>query len=277
MLALQSLLPAARTGGITVLSYHAVRPTEAPFNVHTVTPDAFERHMAFLASNYEIIALDDAPAALASPDDGVRRVVVTFDDAYRDIVEYAYPVLEQYGITATVFVPTGFVGEPTVMTVNQMRDMRAGGLVRFGSHTVTHPDMRRLDRGELWYETLVSRRVLEQWLGESVTTFAYPFGQRHNLSRAAAQAVVEAGYTIAVTACWGTRNRPDRPLELHRIFLDTADNPAALEAKLEGSGDWRTWKAAAGYAARRITGQLRNAAAAGLLTTVVSDLSVLVG
>jgi peptidoglycan/xylan/chitin deacetylase (PgdA/CDA1 family) len=49
---------------------------------------------------------------LANGDDVSRRFVVTFDDGYKDTVDTAAPILDQYGVSATVFIPTAMIGKP---------------------------------------------------------------------------------------------------------------------------------------------------------------------
>jgi peptidoglycan/xylan/chitin deacetylase (PgdA/CDA1 family) len=44
-----------------------------------------------------------------------RAVLVTFDDAYRDFREHAWPVLKGLGIPATLFVPTAYPGQPDLV------------------------------------------------------------------------------------------------------------------------------------------------------------------
>jgi hypothetical protein len=39
-------------------------------------------------------------------------VLLTFDDAYRDFAEHAWPVLRSHGLPAVLFVPTAFPGDP---------------------------------------------------------------------------------------------------------------------------------------------------------------------
>src|SRR5438128_7460507 len=69
--------------------------------------------MSFLAANYCVVSmlevLDAARTGAALPP---RSVLVTFDDAYRDFAEHAWPILQRYRLPATLFVPTAFPGHP---------------------------------------------------------------------------------------------------------------------------------------------------------------------
>jgi peptidoglycan/xylan/chitin deacetylase (PgdA/CDA1 family) len=102
-----------RTDLVRVLTYHRVAwPEERPSldpTLISATPAAFEQQIQLLASSYNVISLVELLEARKS---GVplppRSVLITFDDAYRDFAEHAWPVLQAYNVPATLFVPTGF-------------------------------------------------------------------------------------------------------------------------------------------------------------------------
>src|SRR6185437_4555254 len=68
----------------------------------------FERQMRALASWARPVSLEQMLAASLPR----RAVTVTFDDAYADFAECAWPVLRRYGIPVTLFVPTAYPGSP---------------------------------------------------------------------------------------------------------------------------------------------------------------------
>src|SRR5206468_1299547 len=69
------------------------------------------RQMHYLAERYKVIAMEDA---LRAVEKGVRlssrSILLTFDDAYRDFGEIAWPILKRYRLPATLFVPTAYPG-----------------------------------------------------------------------------------------------------------------------------------------------------------------------
>jgi peptidoglycan/xylan/chitin deacetylase (PgdA/CDA1 family) len=94
--------------GVAILCYHGIRTVDdarVPFNDLHVYADVFEAHCRFISAACNPISLDDLRASL---DDGqalpARPVMVTFDDGYRSVLDYALPSLERYGIPAAVFV-----------------------------------------------------------------------------------------------------------------------------------------------------------------------------
>ena len=101
---------------LAVLTYHRV--DEPGDDLHpgmiSATPAAFARQVALLARSYHVVGLDEV---LARREGGSalppRSVLVTFDDAYRDVAEHAWPVLQAHQLPATLFVPTAFPGDRT--------------------------------------------------------------------------------------------------------------------------------------------------------------------
>ena len=91
------------------------------------------------------MALQSVPTRARKP------VAITFDDGFQDFYTEAFPVLAQYGFSATMYLPTAFVGNPRrsfkshpCMTWSEVREAYRAG-IEFGSHTVSHPKLVELD------------------------------------------------------------------------------------------------------------------------------------
>jgi peptidoglycan/xylan/chitin deacetylase (PgdA/CDA1 family) len=101
--------------GVLVLAYHRVQggSTETPFDpgVYSVTPSAFNTQLEILTRHFDVVS----PEAIErNPNSPRRRVILTFDDGYRDNYELAFPILRRHGIPATFFLATGFLDDPRV-------------------------------------------------------------------------------------------------------------------------------------------------------------------
>ncbi len=97
---------------VLILTYHRVTPLEAldPFDL-IVSPGNFQEHMAHLARCCEVISLTELVARLAEGQLGKgRRVAITFDDGYRDVFQFAGPVLKEYRLPATIYLASGYTG-----------------------------------------------------------------------------------------------------------------------------------------------------------------------
>ena len=110
-----------RSGGedpriLRVLTYHRILEpgddTVYPGVVST-TPEGFARQLQVLTCRFRVISLADAVAALKGRAPlPARALLLTFDDAYRDFAEHAWPLLRSQGLPVVVFVPTGFPDRP---------------------------------------------------------------------------------------------------------------------------------------------------------------------
>jgi peptidoglycan/xylan/chitin deacetylase (PgdA/CDA1 family) len=247
---------------VTILMYHSVSDSA---DLLSITPAAFRRQMRFVSGRHAVIRLGDLPALLARDPDGVRRVVITFDDAYRDFEEQALPVLGELGLPATVFVPTAHIGgtnawivdpqwgaEKPLMGAQQLRDVQATGLIDFGSHTMQHVRMTGVSPARARDEAVQSKRCLEDLLGREVRAFAYPHGQLDDFSRVTGEILRDAGYAMAVTTHWGTFQSADELLALRRVGLAADASEADIEAVIGGADDWIALKERVGFAARQI-------------------------
>jgi peptidoglycan/xylan/chitin deacetylase (PgdA/CDA1 family) len=195
---------------VLILCYHAVSPTwTAPLSI---PPETLERQLAWL------LRLgwkgDTFCGAVLSPP-ARRTFAVTFDDGFSSVFEYARPILSEFGVPATVFVPSAFpstagpllwpgidhwahtdrAGELRAMTWDQLGTLAQEGW-EVGSHTHTHPRLTTLDDEPLRNELEQSRTEIGAQLGFDCLSIAYPFGDVD--SRVAREADA-AGYTLGAT------------------------------------------------------------------------------
>lgn len=108
-----------KSGLLRVLTYHRVdEPARRPWldpGLISVSPKDFDKQMAYLASRYQMVTIEDVLAALEpwkKKHLPPRAVLVTFDDGYRDFEEHAWPILKRRKIPATLFVPTAYPDHP---------------------------------------------------------------------------------------------------------------------------------------------------------------------
>jgi peptidoglycan/xylan/chitin deacetylase (PgdA/CDA1 family) len=88
--------------------------------------------------------------------------------------------------------------------------------IAFGSHSVTHPILSKLSATRIREEIVTSKRVIEEKLGTSVTTFAYPKGGRGDFNETTKKLLIEAGYRCAVTTLFGVNKVGQDAYELRR-------------------------------------------------------------
>lgn len=228
---------------LPVLLYHHVGPNRPnTYRSLTISPEKFERHVRWLANNgYHAIRPSDWSAYLRNerqPPD--KPVMLTFDDAYEDLVTYAFPVLKNYGFVAAVFVVSQTIGGTNtwderngsgthrIMTAGQIHDWANLG-IEFGAHTRTHPDLTTLSATALSEEIEGSAEDLRHVLGRSVHAFAYPNGS-HN---AAIETCVRRAYDLAFTVEEGLNNARTDPYLLKRTMVQHGDSLFDLMCRVQ--------------------------------------------
>ena len=215
--------------GLPILTYHNVgyaRPGAHP--LLTVSPDRFESQVRWLARHgYSSISPSNWVAWLTERQPIPKKsVLITFDDGYEDIVQYALPVLSHYGFKAIVYVVTDLVGkgnewdlragwgELRLMSQGQIMDWAAKG-IEFGSHTRRHPDLRSLSQDELEDELFGSAAELQRMLGVAPPSFAYPYGHFNRTVNECAARVYQTSVTVVEALC----SDNDQPNLMPRIWI----------------------------------------------------------
>lgn len=113
---LERVLP-VRDDSLHVLMYHRVAaPGERP-DLHpgmlSATPEGLEAQATFLEATGRVVSLKATLAALAGgPRLPAGAILITFDDAYTDFAQHAWPRLAAHGLPVTLFVPTAYPDDP---------------------------------------------------------------------------------------------------------------------------------------------------------------------
>lgn len=214
---------------IPCLLYHHVGTlADGAWPLLTISPEAFERQMRWLAL---LRFTPITPADLLNWRRGLcqlpaRPVLLTFDDAYDDLPTYAFPVLQRHGFAAAVFVVTSHIGGTNewdvavgrpcrkLMSREQIRSWAGRGL-EFGAHTRSHPDLCECGESQLEQEIAGSRADLEQLLNKPVVSFAYPFGRHDERVRAH----VQRSFAVAFTCDIGLNDSANDLLALRRMIV----------------------------------------------------------
>jgi peptidoglycan/xylan/chitin deacetylase (PgdA/CDA1 family) len=218
---------------LPVLLYHHIGPPRPETLAGlTVAPDRFRGHLHWLRRRgYRSVSIDEvvgwATQGRPLPE---RRVLITFDDGYADLAEFAFPALRDAGLSAVVFIVTGRLGG----TSNWDERIGGGGHrlleaeaiaawsrrgIEFGAHTRTHPHLTAVSASQLEREVAGSRGDLEAVVGEPVRSFAYPWGEMDAHVRAA----VSAHFAIAFDCIGRINARGADPHRLERVMVLPTD------------------------------------------------------
>lgn len=172
---------------VPILTYHSI---DTSGSVISIDPDGFKNQMRFLKdSSCNVISLNEAVMHLRNKRSFAKNsIVITFDDGFKNFFSEAFPVLQEYGFSATVFLTTNycerfnnwpsqpsFIKAQPLLSWNDILEMKESG-VQFGAHTHNHPSLTNIPLKDAENEILLSKQIIEDRLQEEVKTFAYPYG-----------------------------------------------------------------------------------------------------
>ena len=253
---------------VPILMYHSITDADES-NAHAyyrtkTSPAVFAAQMKYLHDNgYKTCSPAQAIQQLkAQP--AAKLVVITFDDGYRDFYRHAFPILNQYRYSATVYLPTAYIGETPLqfkstdcLTWAEVRELSQHGIL-FGSHTVTHPQLRELSHAAVNEELANSKSAIEEKLGCAVDSFAYPYAFPQadtDFTSMLRDSLRRAGYQNGVCTIVGRATRKSEPLFLERLPINSCDDSALFRAKLAGAYDW---VATSQYVSKLVKARLRS-------------------
>lgn len=227
--------------GLRILGYHRVTRERDPLSLD---PSDFRRQLEWLLEHdHRPIRIDAAIDLLRNGIAG-RWFAITFDDGYRDNLEFALPILEELSVPASIYVATAVIDRvvtfswyrrpPAALTWEELRRIQEDGLVDVQAHTRTHAILPRLTLDEARAEIEGCRDDLAGRLGGIPTSFAYPagiYGPRD------VRLVEQAGYRAALSTNSGLNVDGHGLHELRRTMIHSGDTFDDFRAKVAGALD----------------------------------------
>lgn len=221
---------------VPILMYHVIGdpPSGAPYPELYVSRRDFEAQTRWLARHgYQAVTQRDVwnhwHRGRALPR---RAIVITFDDGYRSVADRALPSMQARGWPGVLNLTVKNLRVRGGLSEWRVRKLIAAGW-ELGSHSLTHPDLTRLDDATLTREIAGSRLILRSRFGVRVDFFCYPAGR---YDAAVIRAVRRAGYFGATTTIEGVA-RPGQPYELQRIRVSRRHGVDGLAQALAGASD----------------------------------------
>jgi peptidoglycan/xylan/chitin deacetylase (PgdA/CDA1 family) len=235
---------------IPILMYHSIsNSSNGRFKPFTVTPEAFAMQMEYLhQQGYTTMTVTQAIEARAKGAGHwpLHPVVLTFDDGFADFWHAALPILQQYAFNATLYLTTGYIGNTScwlrreremtrpMLTWAQIAAIQSWG-IECASHTHSHPQLDMLPLARAREEIVQSKDLLQDQLGQAISSFAYPYGYSTVRVR---HLVQEAGYTSACAVRHALSSEDDDAFSLVRLMVRPDTSLAEFAALLTGTASW---------------------------------------
>ena len=229
-------------GAAPVLMYHKIDAERR--DRLTVSVAQLEQQLAWLAGHgYRTVTLrewSDRAAGRKGPND--RIVLLTFDDAYLTTLTLALPVLQRFGMTAVLFVPSAFIGrtnewdggDETLLDEEQLRQLSP--TVELALHSHRHPNYKYLSAEAIRADLADNVAAMQATGLPYAPAFAFPYGGRPEdkaASRAMRDALRQAGITLAFRIGGRVNRIPLRnPYEVQRLDINGTDSLRSFARKV---------------------------------------------
>ena len=221
---------------VPVIMYHSV-DDRAQVSKLSVSPESFERQIRFLKKHdYNVVKLEELPGLMQSGKIPHKTIAITFDDGYENNYRYAFRVLKELDIPATIFIIPALVGTDDYLRWDQVIEMSESGVISIGSHSMIHAYLPALSEQGLDIEITDSKRTIESHIRKDVASFSYPLG---GFNKRVRDKVVRAGYKIAVAVNPG-KNYPKHDIfAMKRVRISrTSDNLLVFWIETSGFYTW---------------------------------------
>lgn len=225
--------------GLRIIMYHAIGSSVYGdrYALNTLSVERFREHVDILTGMLTVPLLP-----LQIPTDELH-IAITFDDGYADNLHIVYPLLAERGIPYTVFVTSDFIRnrKEGFLSCDELKQLASQPGVIIGAHSCSHCHLTRCSDNQLQAELQDSKHFLEDLIGRSVTSLAYPYGSS---DRRVMEAALSAGYELGACSRFDINHSSRDPLMLNRCVILNNDKKKILKQKIMGDWDWYRWRSA---------------------------------
>lgn len=215
--------------------------------------DKFKKRISWLSEQYKIVSLS---SLLQNKEH--KTIAITFDDGYSSWMDNVIPVLNDLNTPATFFITSGFLdleGEKlkTFLSHNLKRpnenlaplskhnllSISKNPLFEIGGHTVNHYQFDKNTPIETaTHQIKNDKEYLENLIGKSIHSFAYPFGQYNNAPEQVIEVLKKVGYTHSFTIVPGSIAKEKNNYLLPRDSLELYQSIKVWKKWLQGGYDY---------------------------------------
>ncbi|WP_315119172.1 polysaccharide deacetylase family protein [uncultured Clostridium sp.] len=216
--------------GVCVLMYHSIGYEKN--NGLRMPEQQFREQMKYIKDNgYTTLTMDELYSFFTENKPIPKKsLVITFDDGYLDNYKYAYPILKEFDLKATIFVIASNIDKDNrSMNSQQLKELQANG-IDIQSHTLNHEELNKLSYEKQLQTLKESKEIIEKALDKKVNYIAYPYG-RYNEDTI--RAVKDAGYTMGFATGGRVSRKNNGIYTLRRIGVVAGDEMSVFIGKLK--------------------------------------------
>lgn len=200
---------------VPVLMYHTSSETNPGGLVELyVKPSEFEKQIRYLCQNgFTFCTFDDYKFLNIIE----KPIFLTFDDGYKENYTEIFPILQKYNAKITIFLMLNHIKASNI-TEDMIIEMSGSGLVKFESHTISHPSLAAISSNNtrLTDELQNSKIKIEEITGKPVLALAYPNGEFNGIVKEKTKEF----YSFGLRKDLGMHNTDYDPFEIRRIRIN---------------------------------------------------------
>ena len=209
--------------GFIVLMYHSVHNSNRNVSYpYSISIDNFEKQILYLKRIADFVSFDEIIGSNDLINDQKLKLILTFDDGYKNNYSLIYPILEKNNIPAIIFLTINFINceYKTFLNWSDIIEMNSNPLITFGSHCCFHSNLTSLRKEDAKEEISKSKFMLENKLGNKVNYFSYPSG---GYNQNIIQSVKDCGYKVAFKDRMHFDKENNNPYSIGRVSVDQSN------------------------------------------------------
>ncbi len=225
---------------IPIIAYHKISPKKE-FGITTISPEIFEEHLSSIhEAGYETLTFIDY-YKLDKKQLPEKPLIISFDDTYQSIFDYAFPIMRKFNYSGVLFVISDYIGKINSWEAYKIqRNFQHAdlGMIKamldygfeIASHGKTHEYLPFLSTEKTKNELNESKSFLEKTFNTEIISFCYPYGRYSNK---VIEQVTDAGYKCASGNLYFNHYNCNNNYCLQRRSIYSIDNTSTILDKIE--------------------------------------------
>lgn len=248
-----------RSGAFFSLSFRSEKPRLRVLALHDVSENEkndFIKKMQWLKQHYNVVSLRSAYEK-ESLNNSRLNIVITFDDGFKNYFSLVSPILHEFSLPATFFIPSGVIGisgeradfftlhnlgrhgKFDFISEEDLLSLSKDPLFEIGGHTKNHINLgMKLSEEMVIREIKDDKNAIEKIIGKPINFFAYPFGGIKDICKDSARYLRDAGYKASFTILPSFWRRRDNLFFIGRDCLSLDESNEIWAARLSGGYDF---------------------------------------